>query len=96
MKITGKYIADIHSSFVEFEVDELPTKGEQENITEEASCYEAIWMGEAKRQMDKSFGDSPTLMIGMDDCTMEDLELLLSVMSEEDVDEIKDIKSEKY
>lgn len=96
MKLTGKYLADFHSSFVEFEVDELPTDAEQRDISDEVSCYEAIWMGEAKRQMDKSFGDSPSLMIGMDDCTMEDLELLLSVMSEEDVDEIKDIKSEKY
>lgn len=95
MKITGKYIADIHSSFVEFEVDELPSKGEQENITEEASCYEAIWMGDAKKNGD-NFKGKPSLMIGMDDCTMEDLELLLSVMSEGDVDEIKDIKSEKY
>ncbi len=95
MKITGKYIADIHSSFVEFEVDELPSKDEQDEITENASCYEAIWMGEANKN-DNNFNGSPSLMIGMDDCTMEDLELLLSVMSEGDVDEIKEIKSDKY
>ena len=95
MKLTGKYMADIHSSFVEFEVDELPSVGEQENITEEASCYEAIWMGNAKKG-GNTFGESPSLLIGMDDCEMSDLDLLESVMSDEDVEEIKEVKRTNY
>ena len=95
MKLTGKYQAETNSSFVEFEVDELPSKEAQSEIVDEATCYEAIWMGEAHKA-GNTFGDSPTLMIGMDDSEMSDLDLLLDVMSEEDVERIKEIKRTNY
>ncbi len=91
MKLTGKYVADISSSFVEFEVDELPTDEQRAEIKEEQSCYEAIWMGKTT-----AFGkDGFSLMIGFDDANADDLQLLKIAMSEEDVVEIETM-SEKY
>ena len=91
MKITGKYIASIHSSFVEFEIDELPSKDVIEEIRDNQSCYEAIWMGK-----DPAFENGISLHIGMDDSEMSDLDLLSDVMSDEDIEEIKEIKRNNY
>lgn len=91
MKLTGRYTTSIHSSFVEFQIDELPSNDIISDMRDEQSCYEAIWMGK-----DGTFKNGISLHIGMDDCEMSDLDLLLSVMSKEDVDEIKEIKTNQY
>ena len=95
MKLTGKYLADIHSSFVEFEVDELPTDEIQTDIHDKQSCYEAIWMGSSKKAGGGFGENSFSLMIGFDDSTCGDLELLKMAMSDDDVEEIGTI-AEKY
>ena len=91
MKITGEYKASIHSSFVVFEIDEMPDNDTITEMVDNASCYEAIWIGK-----DKSFKNGIALHIGMDDSEESDLDLLVGVMSQEDVDEIKGIKENNY
>lgn len=91
MKITGNYMSSIHSSFVIFEVDEIPSSEVIDELRDRQSCYEAIWIGKGK-----TFKNGIELHIGMDDCTEEDLDLLIEVMSVEDVNEIKEIKENSY
>jgi len=91
MEITGKFVGDMNSSFVEFEVDTLPTSEERDNIDENKSCYEAIWMGKSK-----AFESGVSLMIGMDDCENDDLDLLVGAMSEDDVMKIKELKGDNF
>jgi len=93
MKITGKYMSSIHSSYVQFEVDEIPSNDVISEMRDKQSCYEAIWMG---KDSDKNFSNGITLDIGMDDIEDEDFDLLLEIMSEEDVAEIKEIKETNY
>ena len=86
MKLTGKYLCDFESSFIEFDVDALPTIHQQAEISEEQSCYEAIWMGKS------SFIEGGfSIQIGMDDCESDDIDLLAKFMSEDDIEKIQEL-----
>lgn len=90
MKLSGKYLAEHNSSFVEFDVDSLPSSDEQDEIKDKQSCYEAIWMGKS------SFVEGGfSLMISFDDADSSDIELIKEYI-EEDSQEIIDDIGENY
>ena len=87
MKLTGKYLAEHNSSFVEFEVDALPTMDEQEKIKDKQSCYEAIWLGNS------SFIEGGfSLMICFDESNESDIELIKKYLDEDSQEIIDDIR----
>jgi len=89
MKLTGKYLGDLESSFVEFDVDCLPSKDEQETIEGERSCYESIWMGKS------SFKDGGfSLMMGFDDCEQSDIDLICEYLDEESQERMQEMYDE--
>jgi len=84
MKLTGKRLKDSGGAFIEFDVDELPSPEKQEEIVDNQSCYEGIWMGKSTF-VDGSF----SIMLGFDWMTVEDRELLIDVLDAEDYKEIE-------
>ena len=71
MKFTGKYLAEHLSSYVEFEVDELPTAEQERHISDARSCYEAIWFGKSTYR-EGGF----SVIISFDEADQNDLQLV--------------------
>jgi hypothetical protein len=86
MKLEGKYLGEINSSFVEFEVDELISSDDFDEIKEQASCYEAIWQGKSD-----TFSNGISLMIGFDNCEDGDLDLLEDYVDSDSMDTLKEM-----
>jgi len=86
MKLTGKFLGDSDSSFVDFEVDELLSAEQFDRIEEERSCYEAIWQGK-----DDKFDSGFTLLISFDDCEDSDIDLLEEVLNSSSIKIIRDM-----
>lgn len=90
MKLSGKYLAEHNSSFVEFDVDALPTVSEQQIIKDKQSCYEAIWMDKS------SFVQGGfSIMISFDEADSSDI-LLIKKYLDSDSKEILDDVQENY
>ncbi len=83
MKLTGKYLAEHNSSFIEFEVDELMDKDSYEDIKDNASSSEAIWQGNS------DVFNKGGLMLGFDYCEDKDIELLRDVLDEDSMEIIE-------
>jgi hypothetical protein len=78
MILTGKFLGEHNSAFVEFEIDELIEGATFDEIKEKASCYEAIWQGKSD-----TFKNGISLMMGFDYCESSDIELLKEHLSSE-------------
>jgi len=85
MKLTGKYLAEHNSSFVEFEVDELMERDSYEEIKENASSSESIWQGNSEVFKNGS------LMLGFDYCESEDIDLLRDILDEDSMEIIDEM-----
>lgn len=79
IKLTGKFAGSGDSSFMEFEVDRLPTNDESNEISENSSCYEAIWFG----PQSKGVTFENTMMLGLDYMESEDLDILRDLLDED-------------
>lgn len=86
MKLTGKFLGEHNSSYVEFQVDELIDSNTFDEIKEQASCYEAIWQGKSD-----TFKNGISLMLCFDECGSDDIKLLEDVLDEDSMEIIEEM-----